>query len=113
MAYSYIGEATEGKPVLYWGPHTAQSGMYFPIALRAAGTAADSQGGGGGIQGIPVPRCLSAGSIKAIDRGCAYWAFRRVKQSAMICWDRSLERIVERQVRTYLRTALGFCLQHS
>ena len=96
MAYSYIGEATEGKPVLYWGPHTAQSGMYFPITLRAA--AADSQGGGGG--GIPVPRCLSTGSIKAIDRGCAYWAFRRVKQSAMICWDRSLERIVERQVPT-------------
>ena len=97
MAYSYIGEATEGNPVLYWGPHTAQSGMYFPITLRAS--AADSQGGGGG-GGIPVPRCLSTGSIKAIDRGCAYWAFRRVKQSGMICWDRSLEHIVERQVPT-------------
>jgi hypothetical protein len=51
MAYSYIGEAAKGKPVLYWGPHTAQSGMYFPIILHAAG---GSQGGG-----IPVPLALS------------------------------------------------------
>lgn len=87
MAYSYVGEATRGRPVVFWGPHAAQTGMYFPITLTSIGGC------------VHVPPALSTGSIKKIDRGCAYWAFRRVKQSAMICWDRSLEHIVARQVR--------------
>ena len=24
MAYSYVGEATTGQPLVYWGPHTAR-----------------------------------------------------------------------------------------
>ncbi len=49
------------------------------------------------ITAIQVPAPLSNGSIKAVDRSSAYWAFRRVKQTALAFWDRSFKRIVERQ----------------
>ena len=87
--YSYVGEATEAAPIIYWGPHAAQSGMYFPVMLNATTSQGDTQ--------IHVPAPLCRGSVKAIDRGSAYWAFRRVKQTALAFWDRSLKRIVERQ----------------
>ena len=74
MAYSYVGESKQGEPVLHWGPHTAQSAIYFPVILRAA------QSESGTAAGIPIPTPLGCGSIKAIDRSSAYWSFRRVKQ---------------------------------
>ena len=44
------------------------------------------------------PSPLASGSVKAIDRRCAYWAFRIVKQVARgLVFDRCLEMIRQRQ----------------
>eukprot|EP01052_Picozoa_sp_SAG31_P040903 SAG31_NODE_6051_length_2191_cov_2.048279_1_plen_278_part_00 len=87
MAYSYVGESKPREPVIHWSPHAAQSSIYFPVILRACIESI----------GIAIPTPLGRGSVKEIDRQSAYWSARRVKQSAMICWNLCMEHIIARQ----------------
>ena len=82
MAYSFVGEATPGRPALHFAPHASTTSLYFPV-LCACETP-------------PAP--LARGTVRAIDRASAYWAFRLVKHVARgLPWDRCLEAIRARQ----------------
>ena len=81
MAYSYIGEAAE-EPLFYFGPHVSTTAVYCPVLCKQ--------------EICPAP--LGRGSVKAVDRKSAFWAFRRAKATALgLCWDRCLPVIRERQ----------------
>lgn len=90
MAYSYVCEpspSVEGGdgvlPALFhFAPHSSQTSVYLPIPCA--------------LRECPTP--LSRGTVRAIDRDVAYWAFRIVKQTARgLPWDRCLSQIQERQ----------------
>jgi hypothetical protein len=81
VAYSYVGEAVTDEPLFFFGPHCAQTGVYFPILCSMSA----------------APGAVGTGTVKALDRGCAYWAFRRVKHTALMRWDLCLKQIQDRQ----------------
>jgi dipeptidase len=74
MAYSYICEGFlgEGDTVIWFAPHASVTAVYLPVL---SGTAR-------------APDGLACGSIKKIDRACAYWAFRYVKHMALMLFSR-------------------------
>ena len=105
MAYSYVGEpqpiATDDDATVaidvstpsttpvptrpscfHFAPHCSQTAVYFPIACTMA----------------TVPAPLAAGSVRAIDREAAYWAFRIAKHTVRgLPWDRCLALMRSRQ----------------
>ena len=90
MQYSYVGApareaggADDGRQSLfYFAPHASLTSVYLPVLCS--------------MSAAPTP--LAKGTIAAIDRGAAYWAFRIVKQAARgLPWDRCLELIQQRQ----------------
>ena len=90
MAYSYVGEASPSvrggggvRPaVLHWAPHASTTAVYFPVPVA--------------MRDCPPP--LAAGSVRAIDRTSAFWAFRIAKQTARgLPWSACLEKIAARQ----------------
>ena len=82
VAYSYVGEAATDEPLFFFGPHCAQTGLYFPILCSMSA----------------APCAVGTGTVKALDRNCAYWAFRRVKHTALMRWDLCLKQIQHRQM---------------
>ena len=55
-----------GLGCVHWAAHASQTSVYLPV-LCAMGA-------------CPAP--LASGSVRAIERACAYWAFRIVKHTA-------------------------------
>ena len=93
MAYSYVCEPPRGRrpPIVHFAPHASLTAAYLPVVCGA---------------GAVCPLPLSGGSVKAIDRRRAYWAFRIVKHSAKgLVWNRCLEMIRDRQVKWEARGA--------
>ena len=91
MAYSYVGEASPSvrggggvRPaVLHWAPHASTTAVYFPVPVA--------------MRDCPPP--LAAGSVRAIDRSSAFWAFRIAKQTARgLPWSACLEKIAGKPV---------------
>ena len=70
MAYSYVGEASATQPMLHFAPHAAQTAVYLPVLCGACADAAANEA---------APDALGVGTVRAIERASAYWAFRRVK----------------------------------
>ena len=88
MPYSYIcepsDEPSKRPPLFHFGAHNSLTSVYLPV-LCASNT---------------CPPSLSTGSMKALDRACAYWTFRIVKHTAKgLVWNRCLEFLRERQQR--------------
>jgi len=84
MAYSYVCEASATSPRFHWAPHASQTSVYLPVLCA--------------MPACPAP--LASGSVRAIDRASAYWAFRIVKHTARgLPWKRCLEYISQRQAR--------------
>jgi dipeptidase len=83
MAYSYIGEPHQpDHHSFHFAPHSAQTAVYLPIVCSAA----------------QAPAALCTGTIRALDRLAAYWAFRVVKHTAQgLVWSRCLGLIAQRQ----------------
>lgn len=84
MAYSYIGEPQQQQQqhCFHFAPHSAQTAVYLPILCCVTQS----------------PAALGTGSIRALDRMVAYWAFRIVKHAAQgLVWNRCLKLIAQRQ----------------
>ena len=93
MSYSYVCEPSRaGLPVVHFAPHTSLTSVYLPVLCRPEESAS--------------PSPLACGSVKAIDRAAAYWAFRIVKQNAKgLVWNRCLSIIQQRQQQWEARAA--------
>lgn len=89
-AYSYVGVADATQPVLYFAPHAAQTALYLPVLCGACADSANEA----------APDALGVGTMRAIERASAYWAFRRVKHTAKgLAWNLCLEMIRARQAK--------------
>ena len=82
---SYVGEPQDasGRPAAFhFAPHVSQTSVYLPVLCT--------------MERCPSP--LGRGTVRAIDRAAAYWAFRIVKQTIRgLPWDRCLALIQARQ----------------
>ena len=83
---SYVGEPQDDGSVrpsaFHFAPHASQTSVYMPVICA--------------MERCPSP--LGRGTVRAIDRAAAYWAFRIVKQTIRgLPWDRCLAVIGARQ----------------
>ena len=108
MAYSFVGEPngiTFGSTsstqrhhhLLHFSPHVSQTSVYLPVLVPSFLSSSSSRVDVDAFDYF-VPSCLSRGSVKQIDRECAYWVFRIVKHTMKgLIWNRCLTLVERRQ----------------